>query len=105
MIPLLDRVYVLDKQNRVWELNFLNEPVIENLLPGTRAQKRDVIFHGLSFVMGKLELVWLMNNLKCHRSVISLAVDLSKDRENVRKIIERNKEMMRVLEKANIVLF
>jgi hypothetical protein len=101
-------VYLVDTAGRVYELRLLENKFEAVKVTGDEgdAQRGDkaVIFRGVSRVGEVLQTVRLMRDLKVSTSLARMAVDTGKSIPNLKAILEKNRELMTMLEHQNVMI-
>ena len=107
-IMILSLVYLTDSAGNIFEVQLLDNQYesVKRLNEEEHDARRDknVIFRGVNRAGETLETLRLMRDLKLSKAAVPMNINTEKTVANLKSIIERNRELMTLLEQQSAVM-
>jgi hypothetical protein len=108
-IIILFVAYLADSLGRIFEVRLLENKVeyLQLLSEEEQNDRKDknVIFKGVNRIGESLETIKLMRDLKITTASSRMQVNMEKSIPNLKSIIEKNRQIMTLLEYENVVIY
>ena len=105
---ILSVVYVTDSAGNIYEIQLLDNQYesVKKLNEEEHDSRRDknVIFRGVNRAGETLETLRLMRDLKMSKAAVQMNINTEKTVPNLKSIIEKNRELMTLLEQQSAVM-